>query len=133
MTCFLFLGCSYLCRKGEICFLDAVICVMKAKYEIKKICVIKAKYKILVIDNLWLFLYAQLLCFTTFLCFWDAVIYFKITRSHCLVFKYDRELKMLVLQNEPTKKERLRFFPKYFWRKQKVSCFSSRGFEDGLL
>ena len=102
------------------CFRDAVICVIKAKYEISKICVIKAKYKILVIGNLWLFLYAQLFCFITFLCFWDAVLYFKTTRCHCLVFKYDRELKILALQNELPKKERVGFFPKYFWREQKV-------------
>ena len=39
-----------------------VICVAKAKYEIKKF-VIKAKFKILVFVDLGLFLYAQLLCF----------------------------------------------------------------------
>ena len=111
---------SYLCHEGKIYFWDAVICVIKAKYEVSKIYVIKAKYKILVIGNLWLFLYAQLFCFITFLCFWDAVTYFKITRCHCLVFKYDRELKTLVLQNEPPTKERVGFFPKYFWREQKV-------------
>ena len=34
------------------CFWDAVICVIKAKYEIRKIYVIKSKCKILVIANL---------------------------------------------------------------------------------
>ena len=91
-----------------------VICVIKAKYEISKIYVIKAKYKIMVVGNLSLFLYAQLFCFITFLCFWDAVLYFKITRFHCLIFKYDRELKILAFQNELPKKERVGFFPKYF-------------------
>ena len=91
------------------CFWDAVIVVIKVKYEINKIYVIKAKYKILVIANLWWSLYAQLLCFITFLCFWDAVIYFEITRCQCLVCKFDRELKILELQNEPPKKERVGF------------------------
>ena len=43
-----------------------VICVIKASNEINQIYVIKAKFKILVIVNLWLFLYVQLLCFVTY-------------------------------------------------------------------
>ena len=43
-----------------------VICVIKANNEINQIYVIKAKFKILVIVNLWLFLYVQLLCFVTY-------------------------------------------------------------------
>ena len=44
------------------CFGDAVICVIKGEIWINKIYVIKAKYKTLVIVNLGLFLYANLLC-----------------------------------------------------------------------
>ena len=58
--------------------------------------------------------YFYMLCFITFLCFCDAVTFFEITRCQCLVFKFDRELKILALQNEPPKKERVGFFPKYF-------------------
>ena len=43
-----------------------VIYVIKANNEINEINLIKAKFKILVIVNLWLFLYVQLLCFVTY-------------------------------------------------------------------
>ena len=43
-----------------------VIYVIKGNNEINEIYVIKAKFKILVIVNLWLFLYVQLLCFVTY-------------------------------------------------------------------
>ena len=78
-----------LLRRNTRC---TVICVIKTKYEINKIYVIKAKYMILVIANLLLFLYAQLLCFITFLYFLDAAIYFEIKRCQCLVFSYSENI-----------------------------------------
>ena len=45
----MFFGCSYLCPKGEICFCDAVICVIKAKFEVNKVYVISAKLRCTVI------------------------------------------------------------------------------------
>ena len=57
LTKFMLLGRNIRCT---------VICVIEAKYEINKIYVIKAKYKKLVIGNLGLFLYAQLVCFITY-------------------------------------------------------------------
>ena len=51
-----------LSHKGEICFWNAVVCVIKAKYEIFKICVIKPKYKM-----------HSCLCHKGEICFWDVV------------------------------------------------------------
>ena len=69
------------------CFKNTVVIyVIKAKYKISKIYVIKTKYQILVIANLSLLLYAQLLYFITCFVFWDTVIYFGLTRCLRQVF-----------------------------------------------